>query len=60
MKREFPLTFHQKLFGDSHALDLVGTFVPAPNTGYMSKKEIITALKATSVILDERKTQLIS
>lgn len=58
MKRDFPLTFHQKLFGDSHAPDLVGTFVPTPNAGNMSDKEIIVGLKATSVILGERKTQI--
>lgn len=48
MKRESPHTIRQKLFGDSHAPDLVGTFVSAPNTGYISKKEIIAALKAIS------------
>jgi len=57
MKRESPLTFHQKRFGDNHAPDLVGTSVPAPNTGFMSKEEIIVALKDTYVMLDERKTQ---
>lgn len=58
MKRDYPFTFHQKLFGDSHAPDLVGTSVPTPNTGNMSEKEIIAGLKATSVILGERKTQV--
>ena len=56
-KREYPLTIHQKMFGESHAADLVGTFVPIPNTSYMSKEEIITALKDTCVILEESKTQ---
>jgi hypothetical protein len=32
MKKESPLTFHQKLFGDNHVPDLVGTSVPAPDT----------------------------
>lgn len=58
MKRDSPLTFHQKLFGDSHAPDLVGTYVPTPNAGNTSEKEIIAGLKATSVILGERKTQI--
>ena len=57
MKRESPLTIHQKLFGENHVADLVGTSVPIPSTGYMSKEEIITALKDTCVILNERKAQ---
>jgi len=58
MKRDSPLTFLQKLFGDSHAPDLVGTSVPTSNAGNMSEKEIIAGLKAISVILGERKTQI--
>jgi len=57
MKRESPLTIHQKLFGENHDVDLVGTSVPIPNTSFMSKEEIITAFKDTCVILEERKTQ---
>ncbi|KEH22345.1 hypothetical protein MTR_7g444780 [Medicago truncatula] len=48
----------QKLFGDSHAPDLVGTSVPTSNAGDMLEKEIIVGLKATSVVLGERKTQI--
>jgi hypothetical protein len=47
MKRESPLTFHQKLFGENHAPDLVGTSSPVPNTCFMTKEEIIAALKDT-------------
>jgi len=46
------------LFGDSHAPDLVGTFVPTSNAGNMLEKEIIAGLKATSVTLGERNTQI--
>lgn len=58
MKRESPFTFHQKLFGDNHAPDLVGPSVPIPNAGNISEKEIIVGLKATSVILGERKNHI--
>jgi hypothetical protein len=57
MKRESPLTFHQKLFKAHHAPDLVGTSASAPNTGIMTKEEIIAALKDTCVMLDERKAK---
>jgi len=57
MKRESSLTIHQKLFGKNHVVDLVGTSVPIHNSYYMSKEEIITSLKDTCVILDERKAQ---
>jgi len=32
MKRDSPLTIHQKLFSENHDVDLVGTSVPIPNT----------------------------
>jgi hypothetical protein len=57
MKRESPLTFHQKLFRDHHAPDLVGTSAPAPDTGFMTKEKIIAALKDTCTMLDERKAK---
>jgi hypothetical protein len=57
MKRESPLTFHQKLFGDNHAPDLVGTSASIPSTGIMTKEEIIAALKDTCAMLDERKAK---
>ena len=41
MKRGSPITFHQKLFGDSHAPDLVGTSVPTLNASNMSEEEVI-------------------
>jgi hypothetical protein len=56
-KKESPLTFHQKLFGDNHVLDLVGTSSSTPATGSMTKEEIIDSLKDTCVMLDERKAQ---
>jgi hypothetical protein len=57
MKRESSLTFHQKLFRDHHAPDLVGTSASVPNTGIMTMEEIIAALKDTCVMLDERKAK---
>jgi hypothetical protein len=57
MKRESPLTFHQKLFRDHHAPDLVAKSAPTPNRGIMTKEEIIAALKDTCVMLDERKAK---
>jgi len=56
-KRESPLTIHQKLFGDNHAADLVGTSGTTPVSGLMTKEEIIVTLKDTCVMLDERKAQ---
>jgi len=56
-KRESPLTIHQKLFGDNHVPDLVGTCASTPAIGLMTKEEIIVALKDTCVMLDERKDQ---
>jgi hypothetical protein len=56
-KRESPLTTHQKLFGDNHVPDLVGTSASTPAVGLMIKEEIIAALKDTCVMLDERKAQ---
>jgi len=56
-KRESLLTFHQKLFGDNHVPDLVGTSGSTPAAGLMTKEEIIAALKDTCVMLDERKAQ---
>jgi hypothetical protein len=58
MKRDQPLTFHQKLFGDGHAPDLVGTYVPPPVSETLTDNEIIANLKATSRILGERKAQV--
>jgi len=40
-KRESPLTIHQKLFGDNHVPDLVGTSGSTPAVGLMTKEEII-------------------
>ncbi|XP_024633419.1 uncharacterized protein [Medicago truncatula] len=57
-KRDSPLTIHQKLFGDNHVPYLVGTFVPTSAIGFVTKEEIITALKDMCVMLDERKAQL--
>jgi len=57
-KREFPLTIHHKLFGDNHAPNLVGTSGSIPAAKFMTKEEIIVALKDTCVMLDERKAQL--
>jgi len=54
---ESPLTIQQKLFGDNHVPDLVGTSTPTPATGLMTKEEIIDALKDTCVMLDEKKDQ---
>jgi hypothetical protein len=58
-KRDSPLTIHQKLFGDNHVPDLVGTTAPisTPAAGIMTKEEIIAALRDTCVMLDERKAQ---
>jgi hypothetical protein len=56
-KREYPLTFHHKLFGDNHVPDLVGTPGSTPATRSMTKEEIIAALKDTCVMMDERKAQ---
>ncbi|WJX65115.1 hypothetical protein P8452_49812 [Trifolium repens] len=61
-KRESPLTLHFKLFESRHVADLVGASAPtsAPtaastDTGLMSKKEIVAALKDTCRYLEERK-----
>ncbi|MCI03021.1 envelope-like protein, partial [Trifolium medium] len=48
------LTLHYKLFGEHHVPDIVGTSnksAPAP----MSRKHMITALKDTCRVLDEKK-----
>jgi hypothetical protein len=55
-KRESPLYFHYKLFGDHHVPDIVGTSGAAADTiGSMTRKEIVTTLKETCAMLDERK-----
>lgn len=55
-KRESPLSFHYKLFGNHHVPDIVGTSGAAVDTtGSMTRKEIVTALKETCALLDERK-----
>jgi hypothetical protein len=56
-KRESPLTIHQKLFGDNHFPDLVGTSASTPVAGLMTKEEIVASLKDTCVMLDETKAQ---
>ena len=56
-KRESPLTLHHKLFGDSHVPNLVGISGSTPAAKFMTKEEIIVALKDTCVVLDERKAQ---
>jgi len=56
-KRESPLTLHYKLFGKHHVPDIVGTSGVGPTAGLMSSKEIVAALKDTSQMFDERKTQ---
>jgi len=56
-KRESPLTIDHKLFGDNHVPDLVGTSGSTLSAGSMTKEQIITALKDTCVMLDERKTR---
>jgi len=56
-KRESPLPIHNKLFGENHVPDLVGTYGSVPVAGMMTKQEIVTALKDTCVMLDERKAQ---
>ncbi|MCH82246.1 envelope-like protein, partial [Trifolium medium] len=57
-KREYPLTLHNKLFGEHHVIDIVGTSsksVPAPAP--MSRKDVIADLKAHCLELDEKKLQ---
>jgi len=54
-KRESPLTIHQKLFGDNHVSDIVGTSQHVPLAKQMSKQDIVAALKETCLMLDERK-----
>jgi len=52
-----PLTLHYKLFGSSHVPDIVGTSGTIPAAGLMTRQEIVTALKDTCVMLDERKAE---
>jgi hypothetical protein len=61
-KRESPLSLHFKLFGGHHVADLVEASVPAststsPTTGsgFMSRKEVVAAMKETCKFLDARK-----
>jgi uncharacterized RmlC-like cupin family protein len=56
-KRESPLTIHSKLFGSNHVPDIVGTYGNVPTAGLITKQKIVTALKDTCVMLEERKTQ---
>jgi len=56
-KRESPLTLHPKLFSVNHVPNIVGTSGSVPAAGTMTKQEVITALKDTCVLLDERKAQ---
>jgi len=56
-KRESPLTLHPKLFSANHVPHIVGTSGTVPAAGTMTKQTIITALKDTCVLLDERKAQ---
>ncbi|KAK2423048.1 hypothetical protein QL285_033530 [Trifolium repens] len=55
-KRETPLSLHYKLFGSHHVPDIAGTSgTAAATTGTMTRKDIISALKDTCSMLDERK-----
>jgi hypothetical protein len=54
-KRESSLSLHYKLFGKHHVPDIVGTFGGAATAGYMTRKEIMVALRDTCTYLDERK-----
>jgi hypothetical protein len=56
-KRESPLTLHYKLFGKHHVPDIVGTSGAAAAASFMSRKEIVAALRDTCTILDEKKAQ---
>jgi len=56
-KRKPPLTLHSKLFGANHIPDIVGTSGVVPAARMMRKQEIVTALKDTCVMLNERKAQ---
>jgi len=55
--RESPLTLHPKLFSVNHVPDIVGTSGNVPATGLMTKQKIMTDLKDTCVMLDERKAR---
>jgi hypothetical protein len=61
-KRESPLTLHFILFGSHHVADLAEASAPtststsaAAGSGFMTRKDIVAALKDTSKYLDERK-----
>jgi hypothetical protein len=56
-KRESPLSLHYKLFGNHHVPDIVGTSDAAATVGYMTRKDIIAALRDTCLVLDEKKAQ---
>jgi hypothetical protein len=56
MKRESPLTLHYKLLGKHHVPDIVGTSGAAA-ASFMSRNEIVAALRDICTILDEKKAQ---
>jgi len=56
-KREPPLTLHSKLFSANHVPDIVGISGSVLVVGTMTNEAIITSLKDTCLLLDEKKAQ---